>query len=203
MSRFIHFPGGDARCITPRGASYHTSKEPPTVLMRDRLSVLSAVPPEGARDAPPSSCRFGVVNRSVLCARPVGGESQTSPWPTGSSSVTAAGMRIDRDLGAAINLARLGVPTPAVVEQSPAGSGPAAGRGATRETDPAPAGEAAGDETSTRTTRRWIRRGPPHRKARLPDEHANSHSLTKRQRMRYSLLVTCLASRDDLMAADQ
>ncbi|WP_234713599.1 zinc ribbon domain-containing protein [Mycolicibacterium conceptionense] len=58
------------------------------------------------------------------------------------------GMRIDRDLGAAINLARLGVPT-LLGEQSPAGSGPAAGRGATRETDPAPAGDAAGDETST------------------------------------------------------
>jgi putative transposase len=58
------------------------------------------------------------------------------------------GVRIDRDLGAAINLARLGVPT-LVGDQSPAGSGPVAGRGATRETEPAPAGNAAGDETST------------------------------------------------------
>lgn len=58
------------------------------------------------------------------------------------------GTRVDRDLGAAINLARLGVPTP-VGERSPAGSGPVAGRGATRETEPAPAGDAAGDETST------------------------------------------------------
>ncbi|MED5812224.1 RNA-guided endonuclease TnpB family protein [Mycolicibacterium sp. 050232] len=58
------------------------------------------------------------------------------------------GMRIDRDLGAAINLARLGVPT-TVGEQSPAGSGPVAGRGATHETRPALAGEAAGDEAST------------------------------------------------------
>ncbi|OFB38817.1 hypothetical protein BA059_14305 [Mycolicibacterium sp. (ex Dasyatis americana)] len=57
-------------------------------------------------------------------------------------------MRIDRDLGAAINLARLGEPHTRG-EQGPAGSGPAAGRGATRETEPAPAGEAAGDETST------------------------------------------------------
>ncbi len=57
------------------------------------------------------------------------------------------GARIDRDLGAAINLARLGVPHPG--EQSPAGSGPVAGRGATQETEPAPAGDAAGDETST------------------------------------------------------
>jgi putative transposase len=59
------------------------------------------------------------------------------------------GVRIDRDLGAAINLARLGVPTPAVGDQSPAGSGPVAGRGATRETEPAQAGDAAGVETST------------------------------------------------------
>lgn len=59
------------------------------------------------------------------------------------------GVRIDRDLGAAINLARLGVPTPAVGEQSPAGSGPVAGRGAMRETEPALAGDAAGDEAST------------------------------------------------------
>ena len=58
------------------------------------------------------------------------------------------GVRIDRDLGAAINLARLGGPAPAG-EQSPAGSGPVAGRGAMRETEPAAAGDAAGDETST------------------------------------------------------
>lgn len=58
------------------------------------------------------------------------------------------GVQIDRDLGAAINLARLGVPTQ-TGDQSPAGSGPVAGRGATRETEPAPAGEAAGDEAST------------------------------------------------------
>jgi putative transposase len=58
------------------------------------------------------------------------------------------GVQIDRDLGAAINLARLGVPTQ-LGEQSPAGSGPVAGRGATRETDPAPTGDAAGDEAST------------------------------------------------------
>ncbi|HEX7323031.1 MAG TPA: IS607 family element RNA-guided endonuclease TnpB [Mycobacterium sp.] len=57
------------------------------------------------------------------------------------------GVRIDRDLNAAINLARLGEPHWG--EQSPAGSGPVAGRGATRETEPAPAGNAAGDETST------------------------------------------------------
>ncbi|WP_254358746.1 IS607 family element RNA-guided endonuclease TnpB [Mycolicibacterium peregrinum] len=58
------------------------------------------------------------------------------------------GMSIDRDLNAAINLARLGEPA-YTGEQGPAGSGPAAGRGATRETEPAPAGDAAGDEAST------------------------------------------------------
>jgi len=55
--------------------------------------------------------------------------------------------RIDRDLGAAINLARLGEPHWG--ESSPAGSGPVAGRGATHETEPAPAGDAAGREAST------------------------------------------------------
>lgn len=58
------------------------------------------------------------------------------------------GIRIDRDLGAAINLARLGAPTP-VGEQGPAGSGPVAERGAMHETEPAPAGDAAGGEAST------------------------------------------------------
>ena len=57
------------------------------------------------------------------------------------------GLRIDRDLNAAINLARLGEPS--LGEHSPAGSGPAAGRGATRETEPARAGNAGGRETST------------------------------------------------------
>ena len=58
------------------------------------------------------------------------------------------GLVLDRDLNAAINLARLGETRP-LGDQSPAGSGPVAGRGATRETEPAPAGNAAGDETST------------------------------------------------------
>jgi putative transposase len=55
---------------------------------------------------------------------------------------------LDRDLNAAVNLARLHQ-TPPPGERSPAGSGPVAGRGATHETDPAPAGDAAGNETST------------------------------------------------------
>lgn len=58
------------------------------------------------------------------------------------------GVRIDRDLNAAINLARLGEPQ-AWGEQGPTGSGPVAGRGATHKTEPAPAGEAAGCEAST------------------------------------------------------
>ena len=63
------------------------------------------------------------------------------------------GLRIDRDLNAAVNLARLGELF--LGEQSPAGSGPVAGRGATRETEPARAGDAGGCETST------PRRQPP------------------------------------------
>jgi putative transposase len=58
------------------------------------------------------------------------------------------GLALDRDLNAAINLARLGETHP-LGETSPAGSGPVAGRGATRETEPAPAGDAAGEEAST------------------------------------------------------
>ena len=58
------------------------------------------------------------------------------------------GIVLDRDLNAAINLARLGE-TQTLGESSPAGSGPVAGRGATRETEPATAGDAAGEEAST------------------------------------------------------
>lgn len=58
------------------------------------------------------------------------------------------GLVLDRDVNAAINLARLGE-TRTMGETSPAGSGPVAGRGATQETEPAPAGDAAGREAST------------------------------------------------------
>ena len=58
------------------------------------------------------------------------------------------GLVIDRDLNAAINLARLGETHP-LGEQSPAGSGPVAGRGAIHETEPAHAGDAEGREAST------------------------------------------------------
>jgi putative transposase len=54
----------------------------------------------------------------------------------------------DRDLNAATNLARLSEHTPGV-EGRPAGSGPAAGRGAIRKTRPAAAATAGGCETST------------------------------------------------------
>lgn len=57
------------------------------------------------------------------------------------------GAQLDRDLNAAINLARLGETLTS--EQSPAGSGPAAGRGATQKTRPAQARKAGGNETST------------------------------------------------------
>ena len=58
------------------------------------------------------------------------------------------GLVLDRDRNAAINLARLGQTRPPD-KPIPAGSSPVAGRGATRETEPAPAGDAAGDEAST------------------------------------------------------
>lgn len=60
----------------------------------------------------------------------------------------ACGLIIDRDLNAAINLARLGE-AQLLGETSPAGSGSVAGRGAMQETEPAPAGDAAGSEAST------------------------------------------------------
>lgn len=49
---------------------------------------------------------------------------------------------IDRDRNAAVNLARLSA-------MRPAGSGPVPGRGAERETEAAPAADAAGCEAST------------------------------------------------------
>jgi putative transposase len=56
------------------------------------------------------------------------------------------GVALDRDLNAAINLARL---ADTHRETRPAESGSVAGRGADRETDLAPAGNAGGDEAST------------------------------------------------------
>jgi putative transposase len=60
------------------------------------------------------------------------------------------GLMIDRDLNAAINLARLGETRLTAGEQGPAGSGPVAGRGAIHETDPARAGDAGGRDALTR-----------------------------------------------------
>ncbi|MBO0806576.1 MAG: transposase [Nocardiopsaceae bacterium] len=73
------------------------------------------------------------------------------------------GLVIDRDLNAAINLARLGE-AQALGEQGPAGSGPVAGRGATRETGPARAGDAGGREAST------PRRQPPGKTGTAPPQ---------------------------------
>jgi putative transposase len=58
------------------------------------------------------------------------------------------GAVLDRDLNAAINLARLSEHAPRV-DDRPAGSGPVAGRGAIRKTSPPPGATAGGDETST------------------------------------------------------
>ncbi|MFF0342976.1 IS607 family element RNA-guided endonuclease TnpB [Kribbella sp. NPDC004875] len=58
------------------------------------------------------------------------------------------GIGLDRDLNAAINLARLGETRP-LSELSSSGSGPVAGRGAVQETEPATVGDAAGCEAST------------------------------------------------------
>ena len=58
------------------------------------------------------------------------------------------GAVLDRDLNAAINLARLSEHAPRVDDRS-AGSGSAAGRGAIRKTSPPSGAAAGGDETST------------------------------------------------------
>ena len=58
------------------------------------------------------------------------------------------GAVLDRDVNAAINLARLGEHAPRV-EGRPAGSGPVAGRGAIRKTSPPTGAAVGGDETST------------------------------------------------------
>ena len=60
----------------------------------------------------------------------------------------SCGAVLDRDLNAAINLARLSEHAPRV-EGRPAGSGPVAGRGAIRKTLPPTGAAAGGDETST------------------------------------------------------
>ena len=80
------------------------------------------------------------------------------------------GAVLDRDLNAAINLARLSEHA-LRVEGRPAGSGPVAGRGAIRKTSPPTGAAAGGDETSTPHSGQPppVRRGPPLRKERLPD----------------------------------
>ena len=84
---------------------------------------------------------------SKTCAG-CGSRKPTLPLSVRTYVCRHCGLVLDRDLNAAINLARLGETHPPG-ESSPAGSGPVAGRGATRETEPAPAGDAAGQEAST------------------------------------------------------
>jgi putative transposase len=76
----------------------------------------------------------------------------------------------DRDLNAAINLARLSEHAPRV-DGRPAGSGPVAGRGAIRKTSPPRVGRQEAMKRQPRTSAYLppIRRGPPLRKERLPD----------------------------------
>jgi putative transposase len=90
---------------------------------------------------------------SKTCSR-CGGRKPRLPLAERSFVCEHCGLVLDRDRNAAINLARLGE-TQTSGEQSPAGSSSVAGRGARHETDPAPAGDAAGCETST------PRRHPP------------------------------------------
>ncbi|HET6188531.1 MAG TPA: RNA-guided endonuclease TnpB family protein, partial [Trebonia sp.] len=91
-----------------------------------------------------------------------------------------SGLRIDRDLNAAINLARLGEPCP----------GNRVPPGVARWQDVEPPVRPNLREQATqeavkrqpRTSSRRARRGPPHRKARLPNEQADSRLLIRRQR---------------------
>lgn len=80
------------------------------------------------------------------------------------------GAVLDRDLNAAINLARLHE-THHVGKRGPADSGSVAGRGATRKTTAAQATAAGGDEASTphNTHPVLVRRGPPLHTERLPE----------------------------------
>ena len=75
------------------------------------------------------------------------GESQARPGRP-EYQCGSCGAVLDRDLNAAINLARLSEHAPRV-EGRPAGSGPVAGRGAIRKTRPPTGAAAGGDETST------------------------------------------------------
>jgi len=80
------------------------------------------------------------IKQDVLGVR--WGESQASPLPSATYVCEHCGVVLDRDLNAATNLARLHETRTG--ERSPAGSGPVAGRGADRETEPAQAGDAGG-----------------------------------------------------------
>ena len=77
-----------------------------------------------------------------------GSRKPTLPLSERTYRCEHCGLVLDRDRNAAINLARLGETHPPG-ETSPAGSGPVAGRAATRKTRPAHAATAGGRETST------------------------------------------------------
>src|SRR4051794_485772 len=93
----------------------------------------------------PNWCWLTGSTRRRRPARPVEGESQTSPSPSGSSTATDAA-RGSTAITTQRNLARLGEPHR---EQSATGSGPVEGCAASRETEPTPAGDAADEETAT------------------------------------------------------
>lgn len=132
--------------------------------VRDLLVVAAPDGSEAARvSAPRSLARVQARLRAVQrrAARQVGPDRRTGQRPSKRWQKTAAriarvharaanirrdgcGAVHDRDLNAATNLARLGEHAPHV-ESRPAGSGPAAGRGANRKT---PSGGAGGVEAS-------------------------------------------------------
>jgi putative transposase len=109
-----------------------------------------------------------------------GGESQTSPSPSGSSTATDAAHG-----SIVITTPRSTSPdsaNPLGVNRVPPGV--ARWQDVEPRVRPNPRQRATQQamKRQPRTTTRWIRRGPPHRKARLPNERAHSHSLTQRQR---------------------
>ena len=113
--------------------------------------------------------------------RVVGGESQTSRWPIESSPATTA-------VCGSIEISVLrstspdsAYPHPRVNRVPP---GVARWQDVEPRVRPNPRQRATPQamKRQPRTTTRWIRRGPPHRKARLPNERAHSHSLNPRQR---------------------
>jgi hypothetical protein len=107
----------------------------------------------------------------------VGGESQTSPWPIESSPPTTA---VSGSI--VIWVLRSTSPDSAHPHRWVNRVPPGVARWQNVEpcTRPNPRQRVTprAVKRQPRTTTRWIRRGPPHRKARPPKGQANSHSLT-------------------------